>query len=352
MPKHSRPLHATYPTLARHLPHVALADLPTPLRTAHGPTGQVMLKLDGATSSLYGGNKVRKLEYALAQAKSHQCTAVATFGAAGSNHATATAMHAHAQGLECVTFLSRQRMTPWVAENLRRQLHYNATMVFVDGNRAEREQQARDFLNTYAHKTWQIPMGGSSLSGTLGYVNAALELAQQIRASDLSLPDRIYVPLGTMGTAVGLALGLACASLPVQVVAVRVVHESVGSEALAIRLFEKTARLMRRLDPSVPELTFDPARLRIRNAFFGGGYALATDAGRAALAYANTHWSLSLETTYTGKTVAALLHDLQQEDAPTRPLLWCTYSDGAPAPPMVDDWQDRLPEALHRYMDV
>lgn len=346
-----RPLHDTYPALGRQLPHVCLADLPTPVRDASGPAGRVLLKLDGSTSSLYGGNKVRKLEYALAQAKSHDCTAVATFGAAGSNHATATAMHAQAQGLHCVTFLSRQRMTPWLASNLRRQLHSNAHIVFVDGNRSQREQQARDFLHTYAHKTWQIPMGGSSVIGTLGYVNAGLELAEQIRDAGDSPPDRVYVPLGTMGTAVGLALGFACARLPTQVMAVRVVHETVGSEALAIRLFEKTARLMRRLDSAVPQIDFDPKLLRIRNAFFGVGYAAATQAGREALDYAKAHWSLSLETTYTGKTVAAMLHDMRQADAPARPLLWCTYSDSIPVPPLADDWAQRLPSPLQRYVD-
>ena len=198
----TRPLHERFARLARRLPHVALLAGPTPVRVADGPAGRVACKLDGATSPVYGGNKVRKLEVLLGQALAHDCRRVATFGAAGSNHATATAVHAAQRGLRCVNFLSRQRRTPWIADNLRRQVAAGATLVWVDGDRASRERQARDYLAATDEPTWLIPMGGSSPAGTVGYVNAGLELAAQIDEAEAPAPDRLYVPLGTMGTAV------------------------------------------------------------------------------------------------------------------------------------------------------
>lgn len=344
-----RPLHDRWPTLAAALPHTPLATLPTPLEMRRSPLGPVLCKLEGATNDAYGGNKVRKLEYALAQAHAHGCGRVATFGAAGSNHATATAVHAHAQGLECVTFLSRQRPTPWIADNLRRQLTAGAQIVFVDGNRQERERQARAHLDRLEGRTWLVPMGGSSVAGTLGYVNAGLELAEQLVALPAdNLPDRLYVPLGTMGTAVGLVIGLALAGVETPVHAVRVVHESVGSASGAERHFAKTVRLLTTLDRRVPHIAFRPERFVTRNSFFGNGYAAVTRAAQDAMAFARRHLDLSLETTYSAKTLAACLADAESSDSPKTPLFVSTYQHGAPVPPVARDAP--LPDALASYL--
>lgn len=342
-----RPLHEAFPVLARKLPFVSLAQLPTPVVRAEGPLGAVVIKCDGQTHPVYGGNKVRKLEYLLGQALSHGCPQVATFGAAGSNHATATAVHAHALGLGCISFLSRQRPTPWIADNLRRQLEVGARIVFVGGDRDSREQQARDEVRRATGRTWRVPMGGSSCAGTIGYVNAAFELVEQISAGELAKPESIYVPLGTMGTAVGLAIGLLATGLEVPIKAVRVVHPTIGGEVIARRLFTHTVRLLHTLDPSFPSLRYEQADLRIDNEQFGGGYAQATDAAKHAREYAKAHWGLTLETTYSGKTVAALLADASR--GLRQPLYWATYADTAPAPRArpVEDLD--LPAELLQY---
>lgn len=347
MTAHKRPLHDRLPQLAARVPHVPLARLPTPLVERAGPLGECLCKLDGQTHDVYGGNKVRKLEYVLAQAQRHGAARVATFGAAGSNHATATAIHARALGLGCVSFLSRQRPTPWVAANLRRQHDAGADIVFVSGHRAEREAQARAYVNRLDGATWRIPMGGSSLAGTLGYVNAGLELAQQFSTD--RLPDRVYVPLGTMGTAVGIALGFALAGRRVPVHAVRVVHPTVGSSVLARRLWTKMNRLLRTLDPSTPDLVFDAERFIVRDEYFGDGYAAVTPQATAAVAYAADHLQLSLETTYSGKALGALLDDAREPAKRANcPLLVCTYQSGAPAPGTLDARE--LPEELQTYL--
>ena len=342
-----RPLHDRLPELAARVAHVPLATLPTPLVQRETDVGTCLLKLDGHTHDVYGGNKVRKLEYVLAQARAHGARRVATFGAAGSNHATATAVHARAVGLECVTFLSRQRPTPWIAGNLARQVHAGARIVFVDGIRGEREARAREVVDRLPGKTWRIPMGGSSLAGTLGYINAGLELAQQL--ADCEPPDRLYVPLGTMGTAVGLTVGLALAGVRTPVHAVRVVHETVGSAELAQRLMTGVFRVLRRLTPACKDVTADPAQLIVRNEFFGSGYAAVTPEAREAVHVANDQLGIALETTYSGKTFAALLADQQDPGRRAdRPLLVCTYQSQAPAPPDIK--AENLPPALRTYL--
>lgn len=343
-----RPLHTHYPRLAAALAHCPLAELPAPVRPLARP-GNVWCKDDGGTHALYGGNKVRKLEYVFGQAQRHGCTQVATFGAAGSNHATATALHAQRLGLRCINFLSRQRHTPWLASNIKRQLASGARLVFVDGDRLQREQQARDVLDATAHKTWLIPMGGSSVAGTIGYVNAAFELRAQIERGDLPLPQRVYAPLGTTGTVVGLALGFAAAQLPVDVIAVRVVHETIGSAALAARLYARAARALHRLDPQFPRLATDPPRLQVRDEFFGAGYAVATDQARAAVDFAAQHWDLKLETTYSGKAAAALLAD-RRNGATDRALFWSTYSAPVATPELQPAQRAALPAGLEPYL--
>jgi len=98
------PLFARFPGTAA-LPLAGIAVLPTPLEPLAAPwlerepLGEVFVKRDDLTSGVYGGNKVRKLDFLLGDAVTQGATSVLTFGAYGSNHALATAVHARALGL-------------------------------------------------------------------------------------------------------------------------------------------------------------------------------------------------------------------------------------------------------------
>ena len=108
-----------WPRLAQQLPKIGLADLPTPVESKSvrlgNDTFQVSVKRDDLTGRLYGGNKVRKLEYLLQRARTRRAERVATFGTVGSNHALATALYARELGFECTCFLSHQAATPTIA---------------------------------------------------------------------------------------------------------------------------------------------------------------------------------------------------------------------------------------------
>ena len=349
----SRPLHDAYPGLAARLAHVPIAALPTPVRALTESRCRLHAKLDGETHGVYGGNKVRKLEYLLAQARAHGCSSIATFGTVGSNHATATAIHARAQGLGCINFLSRQRPTPWLRHNLLAQAAAGARLVYLSGDREARFETVHRTLQENSGRVWLVPMGGSSLTGALGYVNAAFELASQVADDLLDEPDVIYLPLGTMGTAVGLALGLRAAGLRTRVRAVRVVHESVGSRTRARRLLERMAALLHRMEPAFPEVDWPTARLEVRDDQFGDGYALATPAARAALDHARDAWGLALETTYSAKAAAALLADRDAGRLDGQSvLLWSTYSARRPPAPQADAAALGLPDPLRAYLDL
>ncbi len=324
-------LAAAFPNLGERLPKMRIAELPTPLErhtiSDRGTKHTILVKRDDLTRASYGGNKIRKLEYILRRAADRKATRVATFGSVGSNHALATAILARDSGLECTCFLAHQTRTPKVpyALNMHRRL---GTEIVRYGSGIDSLPLFRKYLQH--RNTWVIPLGGSSWLGAVGFVNAGFELAAQIAEQALPCPDRIYIANGTMGSAAGLLLGLAAAELPAEVHAVRVVDNNVASPVALDRLVHKTADLLNRYDPAFDARAADRVRLRWRDEFFAGGYAKSDETTARAVRLAEKGAGLHLETTYTGKAMAALLHDLQSPDYDGESLLfWNTYNSSA-----------------------
>ena len=352
MPDH---LETAYPLLASRLPKTRLADLPTPVGQATLNTAQgqrtVAIKHDDVTAELYGGNKVRKLEYLLRRARDRQAKRVATFGTVASNHALATALYANSLGFECTCLLSHQAQTPNAPRVLNMQLQNGTEIVRYPSRRSDRIGTLRKLL--WNRRTWVIPIGGSNWIGAVGFVNAGLELADQIASGEIDEPDRLYVANGTMATAAGLTLGLALAGMAIEVHAVRVTAEFFANPRAMQRLIAKTAMLMNRFDPSVPIDLADRTRLSFRDGFLGDGYAKTNAATDRAVSIARDELGLKLETTYTGKAMTAMLHDLDQPEHARRSVLfWNTYSSRPlPASTARPDDVSRLPAEFLRYFD-
>lgn len=344
-----------YPALARHLGKLVLADLPTPVSQrvfSHGGTDRVIsIKYDNLTNSFYGGNKLRKLEYLLQRALTRNVDRVATFGTAASNHALATTLYAKQLGLPCICLTSHQTKTAAAAKTLRLLLANGAEIIRYGGSYRTRVESMRRHVR--GRNVSVIPIGGSSWLGTVGYVNAGLELAAQIAALEIPAPDRIYIATGTMGSAAGLALGLALADQQAVVQAVRVSPDIIMNRQRLDHLLAKTATMLNRIDATVPLDLASHARIDVRHDFFGKGYAVSNEATDAAVEFAADHLELGLEPTYTGKAMAALLHDLAcPELAGQSMLFWNTYnSNPLPEPDEAAIDMDRLPAEFLRYFD-
>jgi 1-aminocyclopropane-1-carboxylate deaminase/D-cysteine desulfhydrase-like pyridoxal-dependent ACC family enzyme len=344
-----------FPRLARRLPKLPLADLPTPAATGSVSTATgrwpVTIKYDNLSAATYGGNKVRKLEYLLRRARDRDATRIATFGTVASNHAMATALYATSLGFDCTCLLSHQHRTPQCAKALRLHLETGTELCFFGGPRRARVQIMRQRLQ--GRRSWVIPAGGSSWLGVIAFVNAGLELAAQVATGVIDAPQRIYVANGTMATAAGIALGLALSGLTAEVHAIRVTHEFVSNPAAMRRLIAKTATLMHRCDPNIPADLADQVRLCFRDDFFAGGYAHSDRATDRAVAVAAEQLGIALETTYTGKAMAALLHDLDQPGLGGRSVLfWNTYnSRPLPAMQSMMPAAADLPGEFRRYFD-
>jgi 1-aminocyclopropane-1-carboxylate deaminase/D-cysteine desulfhydrase-like pyridoxal-dependent ACC family enzyme len=340
-----------YPRLAARLRKRSIATLPTPVsqHTINLPVGErkVAIKHDDLTSSVYGGNKVRKLEYLLRRAKDRDAKRIATFGTVGSNHALATAIHSKEAGLDCTCFLAHQARTPNISKVLGAHLKLG-TEIIKWGGSVDQLALYRRYIQ--GRGTWVIPLGGSCWLGALGFVNAGLELSLQIESGEIDEPDRIYIANGTLGSVAGLAIGLALANLQTEIHAVRVANNRLSQPGVLRNLIRKTADLLHRFDPSIPSDIAAQTKIVWRDEFYAGGYAASNEATNNAVAIAKDTLNLDLETTYTGKAMAALQYDLHSSNENDNYMFWNTYNSG-PLPELpASESRQALPQQFQRYM--
>lgn len=276
---------------------VSLGVFPTPIQRLDNISAllntNVYVKRDDLTGLGLGGNKVRKLEYLLAEAKEQGAEVVFTTGGAQSNHAMLTAAAAGKLGMRAILVLKERGVTACVGNRLLEKL-MGTEVVFMDTD---------DYADIYAEMDrigaglgvpyYKIPCGGSNALGSLGYVACAREVAGQgIRF------DHIVCAEGSGGTLAGLALG-AKLFLP----GARVHGMMVDSEPFD----EITPRLMREaaaLLGAGVEIGTEDFRLRD---VCGPGYAIPSAEGNAAVSLMAEREGLFLDPVYTGKAFAGLL---------------------------------------------
>ncbi|GGQ49579.1 pyridoxal-phosphate dependent enzyme [Couchioplanes azureus] len=321
-------LHERFPAIVGRLPFRRLGTAPTPVRAVAG-LGGVWVKDDGGYGTLYGGNKVRKLEWTLADLLSRGRRTVVTAGGTGSHHAVAVARYATAAGLRVAVVALEQPYDEHVARQAAAVHATGATVRRVGSVPAG--YLAAGLLLARAAVTGArpslLPVGGSSPRGCLGYVEAALELAAQVAAGELPVPRQVVVPVGSGGTAAGLALGLGLAGLPTRVVGVLVNDRTPMGEPQVRRLAEATARLLRRSGAPLPERA-PLAPLTVRADWLGPGYGHPTAASAAAAPWLTEHAGVRTEPVYTAKAAAALRELAGAGPAQGPVLYWHTADEG------------------------
>ncbi len=290
------------------VPRIFLANLPTPfeecgrLRRTLGLAPRLFIKRDDDPGFLGGGNKLRKLEYIMADARRRKAAAVITVGSVQSNHARITAMVARRLGLRCILVLNGEAPLPprgnyLVAERLGADIH----LVRSREERADRMEEVAAGLEAKGARVYRIPLGASNAVGSLGYVTAFRELLGQAQKSGIRLAA-VVIASSSGGTQAGLEAGrrlFGRSSLRIIGVSPDDPADAVRANALAV-LRPVLARLGSKI--SVPD-----AELEVEDRFRGGGYGIPTlESDEAARLFAGLEGIL-LDPVYTSKAAAAFL---------------------------------------------
>jgi D-cysteine desulfhydrase len=329
------------------IPRLGWVQAPTPITSLPALAAGLGLeffgvKRDDLVEALHGGSKPRKLDYLLAAPPFADAPVWAGVGGIGSGALVALTAAAAVleRRLEANVFWTT--VSAGVVDNLAFTASGPTEVRFYPSRIAIAVRRPALFGVGGGGRAVVAP-GATSAIGMIGAVRAGLELCAQIRAGELPEPDRIYVALGSGGTAAGLSVGLALGGSRATVAAIAVVERILSTRARLRGLQrEVTAALARAGIPApaeLPEVVVDHAHL-------GRGYAEPTAEAIAACESLATE-GIELEPVYTGKAMAALGADARRLPL-RRVILWQT-ARRSPLPHDAD-WRSRLPPALARAL--
>jgi len=326
------PLVYKYPALAA-IPRARLGRFPTPVEKLEGfrDVESLWVKHEDLSSDALGGNKVRSLEFLLGHVVAGDT--VLTLGGVGSTHILATAVHAKRLGAQTIAVRWQHDMHPMAREVAERSAAECVETITTANIFRAIIPLVRLRLTRQLH---YIPLGGSTPLGTLGHVNAALELADQVDAGIMPSPVRVVVPLGSGGTAAGLALGFAIAGMDTTVLGVRVGPRIGANRWRVLRLVEQTRHLIGRYAGRMPP-PVSGERVVVSHDLYAGAYARPHPTAEHAAVLVDTLRGWRLDATYSAKAFAVALDTAAERGTPT--LFWMTFDAR---------WMKSLGEEEHR----
>jgi len=289
---------ARVPTPIEHLPHLT--------KSFEGP--EMYIKRDDLTGLELTGNKVRKLEFVMAEALEHGCDTVITCGGAQSNHARATAAAAARLGLKAHLVL-RDGGAGDLDGNLFLDRLVGAEVTFITSQEYERVdeimQEVADQLRQAGRKPYIIPEGASNALGCLGYVRAAEELSAQLRELKLRV-HHLVLAVGSGGTQAGLLLGKHLYDLPCEICGFNVCD----SEAYFVnRIWGIVCQAQERFSLDLP---IEKSDIHIIDGYVGKGYGLSRQEEIEIIKKTARLEGIILDPVYTGKAMYGLADQIRR----------------------------------------
>ena len=302
------------------------AHLPTPIETLPrlsdalgGP--QLLIKRDDQTGLAFGGNKTRKLEFLVAEARDQGAKTLISGGALQSNHCRQTAAAAARFGFKCILVLTGDEPKQPSA-NLFLDKLFGAEIVYV----AERRDRDRILQETLERATKQgmapylVPYGGSSPTGALGYAFAMKELMEQnVQA------DWIVFATSSGGTHAGLLLGQRMFGYKGKVLGISV-DES--EEWLKDHVSELASLASDKLGKRIE---FIPEEVLANANYCSAGYGVLTEREREAIRLFATYEGLLLDPVYTGRAAAGMIDLIRKGFFKKDETLLFLHTGGQPA---------------------
>lgn len=317
------------------IPRLNLTGLPTACYRMNNLTAltggpDIYIKRDDVMELAHGGNKTRKLEYALADALNAGARAVVTQGGLQSNHVRQTCSGAAKTGLEAHVILSNP--VPEMKDELMGSGNYlmdqlmGAKIYLAEDGRGPIVDKVMADLTATGMRPYNIPAGASNGIGSLGYVYAARELIGQWRTLGIS-PSHVFTATGSCGTQAGLLMGLRYfGNTTTQVVGISV---SGPTARMQERMRSVLAMIGKEID--VDDSLIAQREIIVNDEYIGEGYGRPTAAGIAAIRTVAENEGVILDPVYTGKCMSAMLDMLRrgQLDSP-RDVVFL-HTGGAPA---------------------
>ncbi|MGH8728325.1 MAG: D-cysteine desulfhydrase [Burkholderiales bacterium] len=317
-----------------HFPRIKLCNTPTPLEpmpnlTHHLGGPQLYIKRDDLTGLGLGGNKVRKLEFLLGEARELNADTIITTGATQSNHVRQTAAACAKLGLKCVILLEERvreassdyktsgnvLLNHLFGAELLSYLNGTDMTLAMHGVAARRGENARPYI---------IPVGGSSALGGLGYCDCASELLTQASEMNLRI-DRVVVASGSGGTHEGLVTGFVANNSDIPVLGISVSRKRDFQEKLVHSLALESAELL-----GLPQ-GVERESVVVNSDFVGPGYGVPTAGMVEAVQLTAQLEGILLDPVYTGKAMAGLIGLIRQGAFSRSDNIVFMHTGGTPA---------------------
>ena len=278
---------------------ISLAQIPTPLQQIKFEEKSFLIKRDDLTGCELSGNKVRKLEYILADAKRKRADIIFTCGGDQSNHARATTIAAKKIGLNTKLFLWGKE-NPNANGNLFLNKMYGAEIKYLNKDEYDKVNEImfdeRKFLLKKKKNAYVLPEGGSTIIGIWGYIEFINELKRQINLKKI---DSIVAASGSGGTAAGLLVGAALNKFDLKIVSVNVLYSRAEIKKKILQLAEGCV-----LDYKL-NCKIDPKNLVIMDGYSNEGYKNITQSKIKLIKKFALENGILFDPAYTGKAFTA-----------------------------------------------
>lgn len=279
-----------------------LANIPTPIQEVKFDGKSFLIKRDDLTGVETTGNKIRKLEYLLADAERKKATYIFTSGGEQSNHCRATVIASTALGFKTKLFLwgkdsSNPQGNLFLDKLFEPEMEFFKLNDYMNVN--ETMERQKELYAKSGEKVYIIPGGGSSPVGVLGYVNFMKELSEQM---DVSKLHGILSACGSGGTAAGMLIGASLLEIPLKIFAVNVLMPAADIKEFILKLAQAT------IDTFKIPTSLDISRLEIVDGYSSEGYKHITEDKLELIKRFAHNSGIVFDPTYTGKAFKAY-HD-------------------------------------------
>lgn len=321
------------------LNHAQLGFFPTPLHRLPNLSAELGIDLwckrdDLTGMSLFGGNKVRKLEYVMGEAVARGCDTVVSYGASQSNCAMQVATACRKLGLHPILYLADLVGTTEVRSNLMLDYILDAEVHLVPANgrtedetedeavRLGREHMVR--LEKEGHKCYEVPMGAAEPLGSAGFAGGWAEMMEQFDALGVE-PQYLFHGTGTGGTLAGLAAGRKLLGRGPEIIAINV---SPKDERYLKKVADLGTASLRAIGSDV---TVTPEDFKTDLGYYGAGYEIPDEKATAAIRRLARTEGLIVDPVYTGKALAGLIGYAESGKIPKGSTVVFWHTGGATA---------------------